>query len=196
MRVASLLIALFMMVPLHADAGRKSGVTMPEQITVAGKQLTLNGMGLREATMLKVDVYVAGLYVEHPSSNASELINSDETKVLALTFVRDVGRDDITKAWTEGFEHNPVVPHGTVQREIDQLNGWMTGMKKGQTMTFTYVPGVGTTVNVAGRNMGTLQSTDFARSLFAIWLGPKPPTTSLRKGLLGNHAPAPAAAQR
>jgi hypothetical protein len=37
-------------------------------ITVAGKTLTLNGMGLREATILNIDVYVAGLYVEHPST--------------------------------------------------------------------------------------------------------------------------------
>lgn len=192
MRVASLLIALFTMVPLHADAGRKAGVTMPEQITVAGKRLSLNGMGLREATMLKVDVYVAGLYVEQPSSNPAQLINSDETKVMVLTFVRDVDRDDITKAWSEGFEHNPVVPHGTVQAEIDQLNGWMTGMKKGQTMTFTYVPSVGTTVNIAGKRVGTIQGQDFARSLFAIWLGNKPPTSALRKGLLGDHAHAAA----
>jgi hypothetical protein len=190
MRVASLLIALFTMVPLQADAGRKAGVTMPEQITVAGKRLSLNGMGLREATMFKVNVYVAGLYVERPSSNPAELIDSDETKVIVLTFVRDVDRGDITKAWTDGFEHNPVVPHGTVQAEIDQLNNWMTGMKKGQTMTFTYVPGTGTTVNVAGKRMGTIQGQDFARSLFAIWLGHKPPSSALRKGLLGSHEQA------
>lgn len=188
MRVASLLIALFTLVPLHAEAGRKAGVTMPEQITVAGHQLTLNGMGLREATMLKVDVYVAGLYVEHPSSIPSQLIDSNETKVMVLTFVRDVDRKDITKAWSEGFEKNAILPQGSISSEINQLNGWMAGMKKGQTMTFTYVPGTGTTVNVAGRRMGTIQGEDFARSLFAIWLGKSPPTTALRKGLLGNHA--------
>ena len=39
------------------------GVTFPEQARVDGTTLTLNGLGLRQATMLKVNVYVAALYV-------------------------------------------------------------------------------------------------------------------------------------
>lgn len=186
MRIASLLIVLFL-VPFTAEAGRKSGVTMPDQITVAGKQLTLNGMGLREATMLKVNVYVAGLYVEQPSSNPAQLINSNETKVIMLTFVRDVDRGDITEAWNDGFKNNPIVARGAIQGSIDQLNGWMQDMKKGQTLAFTYVPGTGVIVDVAGQRKGVIKGEAFARSLFAIWLGDKPPTSALRKGLLGSH---------
>jgi hypothetical protein len=187
MRLASLLIVLFTMVPLGANAGTKAGVTMPDQITVAGKQLTLNGMGLREATALKVDVYVAGLYVQHPSSNPAQLINADETKVMMMTFVRNVDKGDITKAWTSGFKSNANVNAA----QLDQLNGWMTDMKKGQTIKFTYVPGTGTIVDVAGQRKGTIPGADFSRSLLSVWLGEHPPTGALRKGLLGNHGQRP-----
>lgn len=50
-----------------AAAGTKAGVTMRDTVTVANKQLVLNGMGLREATFLNIDVYVAGLYVDRKS---------------------------------------------------------------------------------------------------------------------------------
>jgi hypothetical protein len=38
-------------------------VNFPEQAQVEGSTLTLNGLGLRQAMVLKVNVYVAALYV-------------------------------------------------------------------------------------------------------------------------------------
>lgn len=187
MRIASLLILLLTVVPLSANADSKAGVTMADQITVGGKELKLNGMGLREATALKIDVYVAGLYVENPSSNPSQLINANETKVIMLTFVRDVDRGDVTKAFTQGFKGAAVAPG-----QLDQLTGMMTDMKKGQTLKFTYVPGSGVMVDVAGQRKGTIQGEEFARGLLGVWLGSNPPSGALKKGLLGNHAAAAA----
>ncbi len=170
-----------------AVAGKKAGVTMPDQVTVAGKQLYLNGMGLREATWLGVDVYVAGLYVEHPTSDAATLVRSNETKQLVLKFVRDVGRNDIVKAWNEGFDKNSTVPRAQLEPAIRQLNAWMPAFNKGDTLYFTYVPGQGVAVQINGDRKGMIPGDDFARSLFSIWVGPKPPTKDLKKGLLGSH---------
>ena len=36
---------------------------MPESLALGDQAMTLNGMGIRKATMLKVKVYVAGLYL-------------------------------------------------------------------------------------------------------------------------------------
>ncbi len=65
-----------------AVAGELAGVTLPDQVTVESRTLVLNGMGLREATFLKVDVYVAGLYLERKSSAADEIVSSDQAKRL------------------------------------------------------------------------------------------------------------------
>ncbi len=170
-----------------AVAGKKAGVTMPDQITVANKTLTLNGMGLREATFLKVDVYVAGLYVEKVSSNPQAIVASDTVKQIVLRFVRDVDHDDIVKAWNGGFKGNSTVPVAKLKPYIDRLNAWMPNFNDGDTLTFTYVPGTGVTVDVNGKQKGLINDADFARSLFNIWLGPKPPTGDLKKGMLGNH---------
>ncbi len=160
---------------------------MPDTITVGNTRLALNGMGVREATLFKVDVYVAGLYVEHVSSNPATLIRTDETKRIVMYFVRDVGHDDIVKAWNTGFRDNATVPVGQLQPYIARLNAWMPSFKKGDTLVFTYVPGRGVTVEINGVVKGTIENPDFARSLFSIWLGRKPPTGDLKKGLLGSH---------
>jgi len=170
-----------------ATAGTKAGVTMPDQVTVGDKTLVLNGMGLREATILKVDVYVAGLYVEQPSSNPAQPVGARQVKRLDLRFVRDVGHDDIVEAWREGFRNNATVPVAQLQPLIDRLEGWMPSFHKGDTLTFTFLPEAGVAVDINGVRKGVLQGDAFAQSLLSIWLGPKPPGGGLKRGLLGDH---------
>lgn len=71
-----------------------------------GTRLTLNGLGTREATMLKVNVYVAALYLENPSHDGDAICASEETRRLVLHFVRGLSGSDIAGAWSEGFEKN------------------------------------------------------------------------------------------
>jgi hypothetical protein len=182
----ALLLLLSLPVVSTAFAGERAGVKMPDSITVENKALKLNGMGLREATWLKIDVYVAGLYVENVSSNAATLLAANEVKQIVLRFKRDVDHDDIVKAWTEGFAHNSP-DAGRLKPLITKLNTWMPSFAKGDTLTFTLVPGNGVSVDVNGKHMGTLGDDDFSRSLLAIWLGPKPPTGALKTGMLGRH---------
>lgn len=197
-------LAIFLMTLLAAStlathpaaAGKKAGVTLPDRITVASRPLTLNGMGLREASFLKVDVYVAGLYVETVSSDPMKLVGADEVKRLVLRFVRDVDHDDIVKAWSDGFKRNATAPLATLKPMIDQLNAWMPSFKDGDTLVFTYVPGTGVTVEINGAPRGVIDHAEFARSLFSIWLGPRPPTTALKRGLLGKHPTSSTEARR
>ena len=180
-------IVILALAATSAHAGKKAGVTMPDSIRVSDKVLTLNGMGLREATWLNIDVYVGGLYLEHVSSDPASIIASNQTKRLVLQFVRDVDRKDIVKAWNEGFANNATVKVATIQTMIDRLDGWMGDCPDGSTLTFTYEPGKGVAVDIGSTRKGVINNDDFARSLFAIWLGAKPPTKALRNGLLGSH---------
>ena len=184
MKTAFVILA---MVAGVAYAGRKAGVTMPDTVVVANKTLYLNGMGLREATWLRIDVYVAGLYLERVSSDPVAIVREPEVKRLVLRFVRDVDHDDIVKAWHEGFAANSTVPVSKLRPFIDQLDAWTPSFEDGDTLAFTYVPGDGVSVDYNGVRRGVVRDDDFARSLFAIWLGPKPPTGAVKRGLLGDH---------
>lgn len=186
----ALILLIIAITAAPAVAGKKAGVTMPDRITVGDKTLVLNGMGLREATFLDIDVYVAGLYLERVSSDPNAIIAMTGPKRLVLRFVRDVGRKDIVDAWNTGFHNNALAPLPTLRPRIQLLDSWMPSFDDGDTLVFTYVPGGGVTVEINGKRKGVIQGDDFARSLFAIWLGPKPPTGDLKRGLLGNHPEA------
>jgi hypothetical protein len=51
-------------------------------VQLDGGTLRLNGLGLRQATFLKVNFYVAALYVAHVSSDPQALLGSNTPKEL------------------------------------------------------------------------------------------------------------------
>jgi hypothetical protein len=188
MRKASVLL-LAALLALPALAAKLAGVTLPDQVEVQGRTLVLNGLGLREATVLKVDVYVAGLYVMTKSSDPATLLPADQPKQLVMRFVRTVGKEKLTEAWTEGFDKNAGDKRGALSAGLATLNGAMEDVKKEDRITLTYLPESGVTVNVKGKDAAVIPGDDFQRVLFSIWLGPDPPNVPLREGLLGQPSP-------
>src|ERR1700730_12168454 len=97
-------------------------ISFPRHLQVSGSDLTLNGLGVRKATFLKVNVYVAALYVAQPSRDAKTIIESDKPQQLTLQFVRNVGVDDLRKAFVEGFERDLSAP--SLKERAARLNRW------------------------------------------------------------------------
>ena len=160
-------------------------ISFPEQAQVDGNALALNGLGVRKATMLKVNVYVAALYVAKSSSEPNDILGSSSPYELILQFVRDVGGGDIRGGWDEGFEKNAKEQLPALKERIATLDGWMADVKTGQRMTFTFKPGTGLQVDVNGTAKGTIKGDDFAKAFLSIWLGAEPPNPELKAGLLG-----------
>src|ERR1700704_4621664 len=123
----------------HASAAEISGVKLPDQVTVAGKTLKLNGTGLRQATILKVNVYAAGLYLENPSRDAETIANSDQLKSIEMVFMREVSAKQMAEAFQEGFEKNCVADCAKLKPDLSKLQGLMKDMKKGETMAFHFL---------------------------------------------------------
>jgi hypothetical protein len=161
------------------------GVNFPEQVRVDGGTLTLNGLGLRQATVLKVNVYVAALYVAQASGDAHALLGSNTPKELLLHFLHNVSDDDLKKGWEEGFEHNAREQLAALHERLERLKGWMTDIQSGQRLIFIHKPGAGLQVEVNGTVKGTIQGDDFATAFLSIWLGTHPPNPGLKSGLLG-----------
>jgi hypothetical protein len=182
-----LLLAGSMLVNAAAHGKECLGVNFPDRMRVDGSELTLNGVGVRKATFLKVNVYVAALYSAKPSRDPKALVAASGPDELILHFVRDVGVDDLTKAWNEGFERNSKQQLPAFKERIAKLNGWMSDMKTGQRLTFVRRPGVGIEVGVDGAVKGIVEGDDFARALLSIWLGENPPNPELKQGLLGGE---------
>ena len=168
-----------------ANAKECLKVSFPDQATVEGSTLALNGLGLRQATILKVNVYVAALYVTKVSTDPSVILGTSAPKQIILHFVRSVDRSELNKAWDEGFESNASEQHPALKARLDKLKSFMADMKSGERLTFTHKPGAGGWVDVGGAVKGTVDGDDFAKTFFSIWLGSHPPNANLKAGLLG-----------
>src|SRR5436190_5200694 len=110
-----------------AAAGKLAGVAMPESVTVEGKTLVLNGIGIRKATIFNVKVYVAGFYLETKSRSADEIIRSEQVKRLDMVLLRDVDRDDIVDVWRKGLKKNSA-DRASLKPRFDQFAGWMSDL--------------------------------------------------------------------
>jgi hypothetical protein len=178
-------IAAVLLAAGPAYAGTLEGVTLPDREEVGGSTLVLNGMGLREATVLMVNVYVAGLYLPEKTTDPAAILAPGEPKRLVMSFVRSVGKEKLSDAWSEGFEKNAGGDAAEVASGLTALNGAMEDVKKGDAIVLTYLPGSGTTVTVKGKEAATIPGEAFQKVLFSVWLGAHPPNVGLREGLLG-----------
>jgi hypothetical protein len=160
-----------------------SGVSMPEVVSVAGRELWLNGMDVRkEKAFLKV--YVVALYLEKPTPDARAAITTDEAKRIVIRMLRDASREQFVQALETGIMRNSGPAMATLRARLDLLEQALPALKKGNVIDFTYLPGAGTLVRGQGREM-TIPGKDFADALFSIWLGSKPISGTLKRKLLG-----------
>jgi hypothetical protein len=180
--VVVLVVAAALAAPL-AWAGTLADVTMPDQVTVSGKTLQLNGMGLRTKLMFKI--YVAGLYLEQKSKDPAQVVSSTQVKRVVMHFLSGKAtKSKMDAAWHEGFEANSPQQYEALKARVDQLVGFFGDMKPGDKIEFTFEPGT-TTAALNGQVKGTIPGDDFAKALLQVWLGPEPPTEELKQGMLG-----------
>ncbi len=175
-------IALLFALLAPAQARTLAGVEMPDTVVVDGATLRLNGMGLRAATALRVKAYVGGLYLEQPSSDAATVIDSKQRKRVTMKFLRNIDRQRLTAGWAESLRKVGGKP---TEHSIAEFTSLIPDVKKGDTMSFTWRPGVGLEVAMDEKVRGSVPGDDFARALFTVWFGPEPGDENLKRGMLG-----------
>src|SRR5262249_51531939 len=139
--IATVLLMVALTPSVHA--AECIGVTMPDEYKLGADTLVLNGLGARLATMLKVRVYVAGLYLKEHAHDPAAIIGTDQPRYLELDFVRDVTKQEMTDAWGEGFKKNAGAKLPGLSNEIAMLDGAMADLAKGSKLAFAYQPGKG-----------------------------------------------------
>jgi len=161
------------------------GVQFPDSMKAGDADLALNGIGLRKATFLKVKVYAAGLYLPQKSGDPAKILATDQPWHLVLRFVHDADASDIREAFDDGFKKAAGDKFAALKPRVDALNAQMKDFKTGHYLAYTYQPKAGTVVDVNGARGAAIDGADFASSLLAVSIGPKPPNPELKSGLLG-----------
>lgn len=169
-----------------ARAAALDGVQLPETLEVNGRRLILNGYGLRTYSILGIHIYVAGLYLEHPSTDAEQIIHSPETKQLLIRFEHSVGADAARKAWSDGLADNCQAPCHVDPNDVAQFLANIPAMHDGDSYSLLFTR-EGASVTVDGRLVGVISKRSFAEAMLATFLGPRPASERLKQDLLRGH---------
>ncbi|MEL6345867.1 MAG: chalcone isomerase family protein [Myxococcota bacterium] len=164
-----------------AEAATLAGVTLPDQATVGGQSLVLNGIGLREKYFF--DIYVGGLYLKTKTTNANDAIQQEAPKRIVMHFVRSLDKATLSATLADSINNSP--QSSALQSELVTFKGWIEDVSSGDEITLDYVPGTGTTVTIKGNQKGVIQGSTFMTAIWSIFIGPSPASTDLKNGMLG-----------
>ena len=181
----ALSLALLLSLSCAASAAEVAGVRLDDKTSVEGRELMLNGAGLRKRFVFKV--YVIGLYL---AQKATDAVNQGGPKRISIHMLRDVGADQFTEALVEGLRANlSEAEFRKLEPQVKDLSDVMAQIgeaKKGMAIALDWT-GSETRLLVNGKPAGkAIAGEDFYRALLRIWLGEHPVQDDLKKALLGS----------
>lgn len=185
-KLVSALAMSLALVPM-AQAKSIAGVDIPDQLNLAGADLTLNGAGIR--TKFMMDIYVGGLYLPAANKDAAAVVSADQPMAIRLHMVSGmITSDKMKDATNEGFQNSLNGNTAPLKSQIDAfISVFDAEIKKGDVFDLVYVPGKGVEVLKNGQAASTIDGgLEFKKALFGIWLSDKPAQEDLKKAMLGS----------
>lgn len=169
-------------ITLADDSGK---VTLSQNATCAEQALQLNGFGDRKKFFIKL--YVASLYVQEKLSDGSLFLEMAQASCLRLNITSSkITSEKMIKATREGFDKSTQGNIAPIEAEIETFLSWLEQtIKKGDEFEFAFIPHNATHVSKNGKLLGTIESKEFSKALFGIWLGDMPAQKDLKDKLLG-----------
>ena len=164
------------------------GVKFNDSVQVAGKELLLNGAGMRTKFIIKV--YAAGLYLPEKRHTVADIVKLEGPRRVSLVMMRDISSSDFSEAFMTGLDNNiDRTEKAKFAPQIGKFNdlfGQISGLKKGDVLVLDWIPGSGTQCELNGKKMGeAVPDIHFYHALLRIWLGDKPVDSTLKPQLLG-----------
>lgn len=185
--LATAFLATGFCLPVHA-ATEVAGVKFDDSISLAGKELKLNGAGLRTKVFFKI--YALGLYLPEKKTSVADILALAGPRRVSITVLRELTSEEFGNAFMAGLnantdkaERNKVLPQ---TMKFGEMFAQIPGLKKGDVLTVDWVPGEGTQCHLNGKKIGELlPDVAFYNAILRIWLGDKPADSSLKPQLLG-----------
>jgi hypothetical protein len=158
------------------------GVYFDTTVEAMDHRLQLHGTGLLKV-MVFIKAYAGALYL--PESVPSDRVLQPVPKQLILEYFHPIKGEDFAKATQKKIADNVSADQvNGLQSRIDDLSALYRDVKPGDRYALTYIPDKGTTLSLNGKSLGSIPGDDFARAVFAIWLGDNPIDQKFRDQLL------------
>ena len=153
------------------------GTTFADTWSSTGATLVVRG-GDRLTWGWFWDIYDAALYL--PPGFAGDPLE-DAAKRYEVVYRRHFSATDCRTATDKTFGRG-LSTFSVSDRAA--INALYVDVGPGDRFAYTYVPGIGTTLSVNGRDLGTVPGPAAAKALFAIWIGPMAVDEDLKAALL------------
>ena len=166
-----------------------NGIKFEDTNKVGGKDLKLNGAGMR--TKLVIKVYAAGLYLPEKKTMVADILKLEGPRRVTLVMARDIAAEDLGKAFMDGINENlDKAENSKIVGQIGKFGEMFANVdaiKKGDTLHMDWIPGTGTVCELNGKRIGEpVSDVNFYNAVLRIWLGDKPADRSLKPALLGD----------
>lgn len=190
----TLILACLSLSSLNTQAYSVSDVELPDVIPANAErpELKLNGASLREMYLL-VKTYVGALYLEQPSSDPAEIMESETHKRMVFhVMMKRVGARRIANALQEALVVNLTEKeHEALTPQLKQMLNYFDGkMRAGEEAIFDYLPGKGTRITINNEVKGIIKGKDYFKAMLAIWVGENPVGRDFKQDVLGLNKPS------
>lgn len=164
-----------------AEAEEVGGILLPE----SRGGLSLNGAGLlRKGFVFKI--YVGALYIADPDH--ADRILTDVPKRIDIHYFHHTPKKHMVRAAEKTLRLNlPPETYEALLPRIQQLHEAFLNGKKGAYASILHEPGRGLTYQFNGRTVITISGDDFANAYFAIWLGARPSSRTMKAAMLNKE---------
>jgi hypothetical protein len=171
-----------------AASAEVEGIKLDESAKVAGKELKLNGAGVRVRVVFKV--YVMGLYLPETKKTVADVLAADGPRRFTLVMLREVSGEDFGEAFMSGIDKNTDKTEksklANQLAKFSEIFAKMGALKKGDTLFGDWVPGSGMVMQLNGKPLAEpIPDIAFYNAVLRIWLGDKPADSDLKPALLG-----------
>ncbi|MCM4156486.1 chalcone isomerase family protein [Gramella sp. AN32] len=184
-KIIFILIAV-LSVNLMPAQTKVGGAEIPNSMNFEGKNLVLNGAGVREK--MWIDLYAGGLYLSEKSSNAASIVSGNSPMAIKLHIVSKlISSEKMIDAVNEGFENSTGGNMNNIKTQIEQFRSlFLEEIKKNDVFDLVYLPEKGVNVYKNGIIKGSIDGMEFKKALFGIWLSNRPADDDLKEAMLGN----------
>lgn len=181
----AMLFSLGLALSGSASAVTVADVTFADRLEINNQQLYLDGAGLlRWKGIFKV--YVAGFYRETPDLGFA--LDTDESQVLEIEYLRDVDAEGFVKATIAGLEQTLPANEALAQWEAELspfLAAYQDVSKGDRYRLSVFKDRFELALNE--QRLVSIENPDLGRRLLGVWLGDQSPAQALREALLAKN---------
>lgn len=169
----------------YSQALEFEGFQFPGEIKIENEKLVLNGLAVRKATIFNIRVLAAALYLTDKSSDSESILRSPNPKQIQIRFLKNLAAETISKIWTKQLMQNCLSDCKLLQEKSDRLGNYLSDFKTRDLLVISFFKNHVVVLQNNGRN-AIIESGEFSKAFFSIWIGQNPLNKDLKNDLLSN----------